>query len=184
MAGERGGSFAGARLLGTGTRRRLHVLDEQRADVAGPAGIPAELAAGRVVSRGDHVGISGSRLHHRAESGGHIFAGGVFSWLVMMPAIKFFGSLPARHAALPEHDPDPNDARTISGELHPADGRGGGGRGRTDHVVRTMPTIISALTAGLKDVRAQQLANAPASSRIDRDLPMQGCGRLDASSWP
>ena len=54
------------RVLGTGHRRRLHLADELDADVAGPAGISAEVAAGRVVPRRDHFGISRRRLHHRA----------------------------------------------------------------------------------------------------------------------
>ena len=73
VAGERGGSFAEQRVLGAGHRRRLHLADELDADVAGPAGVPAEVAAGRVIPRGDHFGISRRRLHHRAENGGHDF---------------------------------------------------------------------------------------------------------------
>ena len=40
-----------ARVLGTRARRRLHVLHEHAGAVAGPAGISAEVAAGRVLSR-------------------------------------------------------------------------------------------------------------------------------------
>jgi uncharacterized oligopeptide transporter (OPT) family protein len=39
-------------------------------------------------------------------------------------------------------------------------------------LLRTLPTIISALRAGLKDVRAEG-GDQPASSRIDRDVPMR-----------
>jgi uncharacterized oligopeptide transporter (OPT) family protein len=39
-------------------------------------------------------------------------------------------------------------------------------------LLRTMPTIISALRAGLKDVRAQGAGESTSTSRIDRDMPM------------
>jgi uncharacterized oligopeptide transporter (OPT) family protein len=40
-------------------------------------------------------------------------------------------------------------------------------------LLRTMPTILSALRAGLKDVRAEGAGESTASSRIDRDVPMR-----------
>jgi uncharacterized oligopeptide transporter (OPT) family protein len=40
-------------------------------------------------------------------------------------------------------------------------------------LLRTLPTIISALRAGLKDVRAEGAGESTASSRIDRDVPMR-----------
>jgi len=40
-------------------------------------------------------------------------------------------------------------------------------------LVRTLPTIVSALTAGLKDVRAQRAGNAPQAGRQERDLPVK-----------
>jgi len=40
-------------------------------------------------------------------------------------------------------------------------------------LLRTLPTIISALRAGLKDVRAEGAGQSTAASRIDRDVPMR-----------
>src|SRR3981189_1542495 len=40
-------------------------------------------------------------------------------------------------------------------------------------LLRTMPTIISALRAGLKDVRAEGAGQATSTSRIDREVPMR-----------
>ena len=40
-------------------------------------------------------------------------------------------------------------------------------------LVRTLPTILSALRSGLKDVRAQGGGQSSASSRIDEDMPMR-----------
>ena len=40
-------------------------------------------------------------------------------------------------------------------------------------LLRTLPTIFSALRAGLKDVRAEGAGQSTATSRIDRDMPMR-----------
>ncbi len=40
---------------------------------------------------------------------GIIVSGGVFSWLVLMPAIRFFGSLAPGAGALSQHDSDSAD---------------------------------------------------------------------------
>ena len=40
-------------------------------------------------------------------------------------------------------------------------------------LIKTMPTIFSALTAGIKDVRAKQAATAAAVSRTERDMSMR-----------
>ena len=40
-------------------------------------------------------------------------------------------------------------------------------------LLRTLPTILSALTAGLKDVRAQRAGTAAQADRLERDLPMK-----------
>src|SRR5207245_6300970 len=40
-------------------------------------------------------------------------------------------------------------------------------------LMKTMPTILAALRAGLKDIRAQSGGSAVATSRIERDLPMK-----------
>ena len=40
-------------------------------------------------------------------------------------------------------------------------------------LLRTLPTIIAALTAGMKDVRAEGAGASAATSRVDRDTPMR-----------
>ena len=99
MAGERGGSFASRVFLGLGLGG-LYTLfqnDNLFGTVAQPAGLSAELwRAASAERRGDpsglHAGVPRRRLHHRAARLGIMLAGGVFSWLVLMPAIYFFGS--------------------------------------------------------------------------------------------
>ena len=41
--------------------------------------------------RGSDFGIPGRGVHHWARVAGILFAGGIFSWLLLMPAIHFFG---------------------------------------------------------------------------------------------
>src|SRR3984885_3813334 len=83
VRGRAGGGRArrvvrGARVLGTGNRRRLYILHEYAARMAGAARLSAEMVSGVVVSSGDYVGISRRGLHHRAESGGGaVWRGGV-----------------------------------------------------------------------------------------------------------
>src|ERR1019366_7112719 len=54
-------------------------------------------------------------------------------------------------------------------------------------LIRTLPTIVSALTAGLKDVRARRAGTAVEGSRLERDLPIKfvliGSAVLLAMIW-
>ena len=80
LRGRAGGGRArriicGARVLGTWAGRPVHICDEHAAYVAVAAGLSAEMAARRLVSREHHFGISGSGLHHRAARFGDAFCG-------------------------------------------------------------------------------------------------------------
>src|SRR5580692_5033544 len=63
------------RVLGPGHRRHLYLADELDADVAGPAGVPPEVAAGRVVSRSDYFRVSWRWLYHWAKNRRNDFRG-------------------------------------------------------------------------------------------------------------
>ena len=93
---------------------------------------------------------------------GTLFAGGVISWLVLMPAIRFFGSLAPNVRSVSQHDSDSaNDSRPAVGQLHSADGRGRRGRVGTDHAAaRRCRRLLPRLRAGMKDVRAKTEAAA------------------------
>jgi uncharacterized oligopeptide transporter (OPT) family protein len=104
---------------------------------------------------------------------GVIFAGGVFSWLVMMPAIKFFGSLV----------PTPIYPSTIPIGQMTSDqlwqyyiryiGAGAVAAAGLITLVKTTPTILAALRAGAADLRkADTKAAAAAGGRTSQDLPM------------
>jgi len=105
---------------------------------------------------------------------GILFAGGIISWLVMMPAIKFYGQLggntPIYPSTIPIAQMTPDQ---IWGSYIRPMGAGAVAAAGLITLLRTLPTIISALRAGLKDVRAEGAGQSTASSRIDRDVPMR-----------
>jgi putative OPT family oligopeptide transporter len=98
-----------------------------------------------------------------------MFAGGVFSWLVLMPAIYFFGS----------HLPGPLYPGTVPiSQMSPSDlwrayvrpmGAGAVACSGLITLIRTLPTIVSALTQGFKKGAAK--VGSAVRSRTEQDLP-------------
>ena len=88
---------------------------------------------------------------------GTLFAGGVISWLVLMPAIRFFGSLAPNAALYPSTVPIPQMSpdQLWASYIRPM-GAGAVAASGLITLIKTMPTIFAALTAGLKDVRAKK----------------------------
>jgi len=103
---------------------------------------------------------------------GVIFAGGVFSWFVVMPAIKFFGSLAPNLALYPSTIPIPQMTpdQLWRSYIRPM-GAGAVAAAGLFTLMHTMPTIWSALRSGLKDLGAGGAESAGAS-RTERDMPM------------
>ena len=101
-----------------------------------------------------------------------IFAGGVFSWLVLMPAIYFFGShLP--DAALSRHDADQGYV-ALRAMGAPTSGPWAQARSPPQASSRcssTLPTILGALTQGCERV-GKQGRGSRGASRTEHDLPM------------
>jgi uncharacterized oligopeptide transporter (OPT) family protein len=107
------------------------------------------------------------------KTAGTIFAGGVFSWLVLMPSIRFFGQNltgPLYPSTIPIAQMTPD--QLWSAYIRPI-GAGAVAAAGLITLLRTLPTILSALTAGLKDVRAQRAGTAAQSDRLEYDLPMK-----------
>jgi uncharacterized oligopeptide transporter (OPT) family protein len=98
-----------------------------------------------------------------------MLAGGIFSWLVLMPAIYFFGSHlsgPLYPGTVLVKDMSPSDLwRTYVRPM----GAGAVAAAGLITLVRTLPTIFSALTQGLKKGGAKLAAARPA--RTEHDLP-------------
>jgi putative OPT family oligopeptide transporter len=98
--------------------------------------------------------------------------GGVLAYLVLIPAIKFFGSgspLPVAPGTIPIPDMTPGDIRDAY-VLYI--GAGAVAAGGIISLLRSLPTIWSSLRAGISDFRGA--AAGPVSrERTDRDLSMK-----------
>jgi putative OPT family oligopeptide transporter len=174
VAGERGGSFAGRVFWGLGLGGAytffMNTLQGWTSQPeTQPKWFPGASFRANVTSEYLGVGyIIGPRV------AGILFAGGIVSWLLVMPAIKFFGQLGGNHAIYPGTVPipqmSPDDLwRTY---IRPM-GAGAVAAAGIITLIRTMPTIVSALRSGLKDARAQNAGESTGSSRIEQDIPMR-----------
>jgi putative OPT family oligopeptide transporter len=100
-------------------------------------------------------------------------AGGVLAYLVLIPAIKFFGdALPTALSpgTVPISQMGPNEIR---GAYVLYIGAGAVAAGGIISLFRSLPTIWHGLKEGLKDLRGGQTVNAEDAIRTDRDLSMK-----------
>src|SRR5262252_5763781 len=151
VAGERGGSFAGRVFWGLGlggvyTFLMKTCLAWTELPDSRPGWFPGASFRANITTEYLGVGyIIGSRVS------GILFAGGIISWLVIMPAIKFFGQISGNTPIYPSTVPIP--------QMTPDDiwrsyirpmGAGAVAAAGLITLLRTLPTIISALRAGIK----------------------------------
>jgi len=174
VAGERGGSFASRVFWGLGLGGIYTFLMKTcLAWTEQPDGRPGWFpgASFRVNITSEYLGV-GYIIGPRVS--GILFAGGIISWLVMMPAIKFYGQLAGNTPLYPSTVPIPQmtPEQIWSSYIRPM-GAGAVAAAGLITLLRTMPTIISALRAGLKDVRAQGAVGAESAIRTERDIPMR-----------
>ncbi len=173
VAGDRGGSFAGRVFWGLGiggvytwlmTAMKLWTDQPEYQ----PKWYPGSSIRTAITSEYLGVGyIIGPRIS------GTLFAGGVFSWLVLMPAIRFFGqnsTVPLYPSTIPISQMTPDQLWITY--VRPM-GAGAVAASGLITLIRTIPTIVAALASGLKDVREQHDGGAPQASRLDRDIPMK-----------
>jgi putative OPT family oligopeptide transporter len=173
VAGDRGGSFAGRVFWGLGiggvytwlmTAMKMWTDQPEYQ----PSWFPGSSIRTAITSEYLGVGfIIGPRIS------GTLFAGGVFSWLVLMPAIRFFGqnsTVPLYPSTIPIPQMTPDQLWITY--VRPM-GAGAVAASGLITLIRTIPTIVAALASGLKDVRAQRDGAAPQTSRLDRDIPMK-----------
>ncbi len=173
VAGDRGGSFAGKVFWGLGLGGLYALLMETfgfwpDTPAYNPKWLPGASFQANITPEYLGVGyIIGPRI------AAYIFSGGVFSWLVLMPAIKFFGSLTPGLPLYPSTVPIP---QMSSGDLWASYirpmGAGAVAAAGIITLARTVPTIWHALRAGLRDVRAREEA-VRAVARTERDLSMK-----------
>ena len=174
VAGERGGSFAGRVFWGLGLGGvYTFLMNTVQAWTAQPESRPSWFpgASFRAAITSEYLGV-GYIIGPRVS--GILFAGGIISWLVIMPAIKFYGQLANGVPIYPSTVPIPQmSPDQIWGTYIRPMGAGAVAAAGLITLLRTMPTIISALRAGLKDVRAEGAGQATSTNRIDREVPMR-----------
>ncbi|MHB8411070.1 MAG: OPT family oligopeptide transporter [Candidatus Acidiferrales bacterium] len=175
VAGDKGGSFASRVFWGFGLGGAYAFLMETMGFWRGtpeyrPNWLPGASFRANITPEYLGVGyIIGPRI------AGVLFAGGVFSWLVLMPAIKFFGGLmtqPLFPGLIPIGQMSSDTL--YSSYIRPM-GAGAVAAAGVITLIKTMPTIVTALSAGLKDMRESRALGAvnTAMRRVDRDFSMK-----------
>jgi putative OPT family oligopeptide transporter len=173
VAGERGGSFASSVFWGLGIGGvYTWLMNSMQMWPIQPEYQPKWLpgASFRAAITSEYLGVG---YIIGPKTAGTIFAGGVFSWLVLMPSIRFFGQNvtgPLYPSTIPIAQMTPD--QLWSAYIRPI-GAGAVAAAGLITLLRTLPTILSALTAGLKDVRAQRAGTAAQTDRLEYDLPMK-----------
>ena len=180
IAGEKGGSLASRVFLGLGLGGVYTFLQNKNLLSVWPGSPeyqpdwgPTHILKGSSINAdatSEYLGVGyiiGSRV------AGVIFAGGVFSWLVVMPLIYFFGKeLP--HPVYPGQVPI---AQMGPGDLWAAYikpmGAGAVAAAGLITLLKTLPTIWSALATGLKNVRSKTAAEPAKTLRTEDDLSMK-----------
>src|SRR6202035_2614287 len=171
LAGERGGSFASRVFLGLGLGGVYTLFQNDNLFAAWP-GTPdyqpkwLKGAAIRADVTPEYLGV-GYIIGPRVA--GVILAGGVFSWLVVMPLIYFFGShIPT--AIYPGTKPvgAMSPSELWASYVRPM-GAGAVAASGLITLLKTMPTIIGALRSGAKEFGKG--AGPTAALPADRDLP-------------
>ena len=181
VAGERGGSFASRIFLGMGLGSLYTLFQNENLFGLWPATPTKNFDIGeqhllkggsiRADATPEYLGVGyiiGIRIS------GVMLAGGVFSWLVLMPAIYFFGSHlthPLYPGTIPISAMSPSDLwRTYVRPM----GAGAVAAAGCLTLLRTLPTIVSALTGSLRAKKnaASTVAGGTAEvARTSRDLP-------------
>jgi putative OPT family oligopeptide transporter len=174
VSGERGGSFAGRVFWGLGLGGvYTFLMNTVQAWTSQPEARPNWFAGAsfRATITSEYLGVGyiiGSRVS------GILFAGGIVSWFVVMPAIKFYGQLANGVPIYPSTIPIPlMTPDQLWGTYIRPMGAGAVAAAGLITLLRTLPTIISALRAGLKDVRAEGAGKSAAAERTDREVPMR-----------
>src|ERR1700741_758028 len=174
VAGERGGALAGRVFWGLGLGGvYTFMMNTVQAWTGQPEARPKWFpgASFRATITSEYLGV-GYIIGPKVA--GILFAGGVISWLLVMPAIQFFGQLAGNTPIYPSTIPIPQmtPAAMWRQYIRPM-GAGAVAAAGLITLLRTLPTIISALRAGLKDVRAEGAGEAAEKSRLERDISLR-----------
>ncbi len=184
MAGERGGSFASRVFLGLGLGGLYTLFQNDNLFSLWPSGpnYEPDLGGSQHILKGaairadctpEYLGV-GYIIGIRVAA--VMLAGGVFSWFVLMPAITFFGrGLTVYPGTSPIDTMDPSALwRTYVRPM----GAGAVATAGLITLLRTAPTIVSALAEGVRSIRANNSAKMSGAAakaqqaRTSHDLPM------------
>ena len=180
-AGERGGSFASRVFMGLGIGGLYTLFQNEnltRLFPATPNWQPNFDPNGQQILKGsairadvtpEYMGV-GYIIGIRVAA--VMFAGGIFSWLFLMPAIVFFGKHltgPLYPGTVPIAQMDPS--ALWSTYVRPM-GAGAVAASGMITLLRTAPTIVGALTSGFKKMGKSKAARDEKVSRIEHDMPM------------
>ena len=179
IAGERGGSLASRVFLGLGLGGVYTFLQNTNLLAVWPSSPeyrpdygPQHVLKGASLNAdatSEYLGVGyiiGSRV------AGVIFAGGVFSWMVVMPLIYFFGKAiptPIYPGQVPIAQMGPSDL--WAAYIKPM-GAGAVAAAGLITLLKTVPTIWSALTEGIRTMRSGSAAARKEPIRTENDLSM------------
>jgi putative OPT family oligopeptide transporter len=172
IAGDRGGSFAGRVFWGLGLGALYTLFQNENLFSAWPSAPTWDIksypgASIRASTTSEYMGV-GYIIGPRVA--GVLLAGGVFSWLVLMPAIHFFGSgmtTPIYPGTVPIAQMAPTDLwRTYVRPM----GAGAVAAAGLITLIKTIPTIVSALRASLKQLGSGK--SEQSNLRTENDLPI------------
>jgi putative OPT family oligopeptide transporter len=179
IAGERGGSLASRVFLGLGLGGLYTLFQNKNLFQAWPGSPEYQPDFGP-----QHV-LKGASINADATSeylgvgyiigpkvAGVIFAGGVFSWLVVMPLIYFFGKElghPIYPGQIPIAQMGPSDLWATY--IKPM-GAGAVAAAGLITLIKTLPTIIGALSSGFKNLKPGS-TSAAKPIRTEDDLSMR-----------
>ncbi len=174
IAGDRGGSFASRVFWGLGLGSLYTVFQNENIFAAWPSTprydpkwFPGSSIQANTTTEYLGVGyIIGPRI------AGVIFAGGVFAWMVVMPAIKFFGgNLTAPLYPGPKLISQMSPDELWSYYIRPM-GAGAVAAAGLITLIKTIPTIVSALRAGMADL-SKSAGILGSRRRTDDDIDMK-----------
>jgi putative OPT family oligopeptide transporter len=174
IAGDRGGSFASRVFWGLGLGSLYTLFQNENMFSAwqstpryDPKWFPGSSIQANTTTEYLGVGyIIGPRI------AGVIFSGGVFAWMVVMPAIKFFGNsltTPLYPGPKLISQMSPNELWAYY--IRPM-GAGAVAAAGLITLLKTIPTIVAALRAGMADL-SKSAGIAASRRRTDDDIDMK-----------
>ena len=178
MAGAKGGSFASRVFFGLGLGALYTFFQNENLFGAWPGTPeyrpdfgPDHVMKGASIKADATSEYMGVGYIIGARTAGTMFAGGIFSWLVMMPLIYFFGkglSHPVYPGTVPISQMGPSDLWITY--IRPM-GAGAVAAAGLITLCKTLPTIIGALRSGFAQIRLRS-ATVAQPIRTERDFAM------------